>query len=147
MRVLGTKNKQGKWGSRLIMWALDEPISHVSLECNGLVFHSSINRGVHIQPLMQFLEENIVVEYVDVEFDWDRLLRTTSRNWKKKYDKASFLWLGIRALLKKIFGIKLKKANLWNITGMYICTEWVTKVIDNKEDSDITPMQLIERLK
>lgn len=145
IRILFTRSNL--IGSKLIRWGLEEPVSHTAIEYDGLVFHAN-HLGVIIEPIGHFTKHSTVVYLVDVP-DPDgltKLRRMTTKYWRAPYDGGSVAWLSIRALLKKI-GIKLKKANLWNSSSMFICHEWVTQVLDGAEDSNTTPYQLYLRLK
>ncbi len=62
-----------------------------------------------------------------------------------RYDFKALLYSGFRILFKMV-GIRLPKVNLWQTTGMFLCTEFVTDLIDKKEDSLITPHQLYNKL-
>jgi hypothetical protein len=60
----------------------------------------------------------------------------------RSYDYTGLLYLGLRYYAKRYLGVSLPKVNLWQISGMFTCTEFVTKVLSGKEDSLITPYQL-----
>lgn len=131
--------------SRAICRVLNEPVSHVAIEYGGLVIHSNF-RGLHIEPLAHFLQHSLVrysIPYhgISVISFHDEL----ARNWKATYDIGAFLWMTTRHLLRPL--IQLPKANLWQCTGMFLCTEWVTHVLSGgREDSEITPYQLYRKL-
>jgi len=127
--------------SKLIRWALQSPISHVAIEKDGLIYHSNL-LGLHIQPLQHFLKKSTVLHQVPVE-DNGRLLQVMGRAWHVPYDFIAFLCMGLRAVLKKI--VRLPKADIRQITGMYICTEFVTEVLDGDE-KQLTPDELLWRL-
>lgn len=141
MRLLFTKGK-GPIG-RAICWALQSRMSHVVIEYNGLVFHSNFF-GVHAIPLEQFLRKAEVVEILETDLKWRELMTTFNKYWHAKYDFLAFAHLGARALLRKL-GLKLPKANLWQVTGMFLCTEWVSRTLDGTERT-LIPEQLYERL-
>jgi len=57
------------------------------------------------------------------------------------YDYGAFLYIGLKCLLPF-----LPKINLWQTTGMFLCTEWVQEVLGREIDSMITPYKLYELL-
>lgn len=68
-------------------------------------------------------------------------------NYGKPYDYLSLLFLGIRYTLLKILPSKfVPKRNLWQLSGMFMCTELVTEVITKERDSMITPYKLYLKL-
>lgn len=58
------------------------------------------------------------------------------------YDFGALFYLALRVLFPW-----LPKKNLWQTSGMFLCTEWVTEVLEGEEDSMITPYKLFLRLK
>lgn len=141
MRLLFTKGK-GPVG-QTVAWALRSRMSHVVIEYNGLVFHSNF-WGVHAIPIERFLEKAKVIEIVEIDLTWRELRTNFNKYWHARYDFLAFLHLGVRAVLRRA-GLKLPKANLWQVTGMFLCTEWVTRTLHGTERT-LTPEQLYERL-
>ena len=141
MRLLFTKGR-GLIG-RTVAWALESEMSHVVIEYNGLVFHSNF-WGVHAMPIEQFLQKATVIQVIETDLTWRELMTTFNKYWHSKYDFLAFAHVGVRALLKKA-GLKLPKANLWQVTGMFLCTEWVSRTLHGTEQT-LTPEQLFERL-
>lgn len=137
--ILFTRND--KCGSRLIRKVTGEDVSHVALRIGAFVIHSKlVNGGVTIDLYSQFNRDN----EIPYRLPWV----LSSRNLDRKnyagryYDVGAILYLGLRRLLPW-----LPKVNLWQSTGMYMCTEFVTDVIDGSEDSMITPYQLYIKLR
>ena len=133
--------------SKLIRFFTGEPASHVALLVDDMwVVHSNM-RGVHIESISSFIRKSEIIGKTDnipTKLDLMEELATNSFHF---YDIPAILWLGGRYLLKKIFGWKIPKVNLWQTTGLFLCTEWVTKILEGEEDSTITPYQLLLKYK
>jgi hypothetical protein len=117
-----------------------EPVSHVAIECAGWIIHSNL-LGVHVELPQTFYRHSTVLYAVDQPFDMEHLMQTLSKYDQHSYDFGGLLYLGLQALIPW-----LPKKNLWQQTGMFLCTEWVTSVIYGYEDHMITPYQLYLRL-
>jgi hypothetical protein len=74
------------------------------------------------------------------------LLRLMGKINHQGYDYPALIHLGIRYYLKAKLGIPIPKVNLWQISGMWTCTEFASKVILGEVDSMITPWQLYIKL-
>lgn len=122
-----------------------ENVSHCAIEAYGFVVHSNY-RGVSIEPLSKFKEINKIVDIVDIGKSHTKLMATLAQSHRKGYDILALLYLACKHLLGKV-GISLPKKNLWQSTGMYLCTEFVTQVLTGQEDSMITPGQLRDKLR
>lgn len=132
--------RSGRVGSRIIRSITREDVSHVALRIGAFVIHSrACSGGIVIQLYSQFLRENEVVYRLPWMLSSRNLDRT--RYAGAAYDFGALLYLGLRRLIPA-----LPKANLWQSTGMYMCTEFVTDVIGESEDSLITPYQLYKKL-
>jgi hypothetical protein len=120
-----------------------EPVSHCALEIGGYVIHSDF-LGVRAEESSVFRGRVEVVHEVSVPDNYPLVLSKFSgaRVRKAGYDLGAFVYLGLRLLLPKL----VPKKNLWQSSGMYLCTEWVTHVLDGKADSLITPYKLYLRL-
>jgi len=130
--------KSNTIGSNLIRWVTDEPVSHVALRIGQSVYHSKFGRGITREPLEKFREKNVVVYRVTI---YNAYFSGIER-YTGGYDYLALLFLGLRYLLPF-----LPKVNLWQVTGMYLCTEYITKLINKEEDSMITPYQLYNELR
>jgi hypothetical protein len=126
--------------SWLIRRITGEPVSHVALYCNGWIIHST-GRGVTVELPQTFERHSEVVYSVEVSLDWNRVLSALSRYGHARYDFGGLLYLGMRYLIPF-----LPRKNLWQTSGMFLCTEWVTEVLDGKPDSMISPYGLYLRL-
>lgn len=139
MKLLFTVNKYPL--SWLIQKVTGEPVSHVAIVYNNTVYHSSALKGVNSQSLDSFLKTNTIVFEYELLEDPDRLISGFNRQKRAGYDWGAILYLAARYMFPF-----LPKKNLWQSSGMYLCTEWVTAIIDETEDSMITPYKLYLRL-
>lgn len=126
--------------SKIIRWVTGEDISHCALESGNYVLHSSFS-GTIIEYKTDFYERNQVLYEINMPE-----IATINFKERRGYDFGAILYLGLKLALAKV-GIKLPKKNLWQTTGMYLCTEFITEVLDEKENSMITPYKLYLKLK
>jgi hypothetical protein len=141
MEILFTKSNT--FLSRAICYLTKEKVSHVALQEGKFVFHSSLC-GVEIITLENFTTAREILGHIEVDnFSYDNLLRFLSK--PHRYDFLALAYLAVRYAAKKWLRISIPKANLWGITGMYTCTEFVSDVIWSSEDSLITPGRLYEK--
>lgn len=139
MQILFTRNNSIL--SRLIRFLTGEGVSHCAVRSGPLVIHSNLY-GPHIESYEHFNKKSTVVYSVDVEFSEERLYQLLGRYESSTYDFAGLIYLGIRCMFPF-----LPKANLWQHTGMYLCTEWVQEILGTEIDSSITPYKLYRSLK
>jgi hypothetical protein len=139
MRILFTKSDMIM--SRLIRKVTGESVSHCVIQHGDYVIHSNL-WGVHSQRFDDFLDHSYIVEQVEIPDDDQRLLALFLKRERSGYDFGAMLYLGLRCL----FPI-LPKKNLWQSSGMYLCTEWVSEFVDNEADSMITPYGLFLKIK
>jgi len=132
--------------SKAIRYITEEPVSHVAIRCNNIVVHSTGKGGVEETTWDEFQERYTMVSQAEVQANKQQVRGVVEQYKNARYDYPALLWLGARYLMKKYLRINIPKVNLWQITGMFTCTEFVTKVIDGEEDSLITPYQLYKRL-
>jgi hypothetical protein len=133
--------------SRAIRYITEEPVSHVALRCGDEVLHSTGKKGgVELTTWAKFCEIYDVQFQTITEGSRKKMHAVAEKHKDASYDYFGLAWLGIRYFFKKFIRINIPKVNLWQLTGMFTCTEFVTKIIDGKEDSLITPYQLYERL-
>jgi len=134
--------------SKLIRSLTKEPVSHVSIKCGELVIQSNF-MGVHIRPLNEFLKKSKILHSIDLGFSeqlMTKILNSIAKNSGHMYDFGALLFIGLCLWARAKLHISLPKSNLWQCTGMFLCTEFVTSTLDNKEDSMITPYQLYNKL-
>ena len=142
MHALFTRSRKPL--SRLICSVLGEPVSHVALLYSEFVIHSNAS-GLHIETCSTFEKTNEIVYKVRVKGTPSHLFDLLAKYERSAYDVGALLWLGVSFGLRRI-GIALPKVNLWQTTGMFLCTEWATKFLCGEEDSLITPYGLYRRL-
>lgn len=129
------------WLSRIIRFCTKEPVSHCALEYGDWVIHSNL-LGVHVESKVTFRLSANVVFSVAVIDNHDSVMAALSKYEGSFYDFGALLYMGLRYLLPFLPG-----HNLWQSNGMFLCTEWITEVIDGEEDSSITPYGLYLELR
>jgi hypothetical protein len=127
--------------SRLIRWVTGEPVSHCAIECDGWVIHANL-LGVHAEALYDFEASCEILHSVEMPANYERLLGLFCRHNQSGYDLGAMLYLGLRLLFPA-----LPKKNLWQCSGMFLCTEWVTEFLSGEPDSLITPYKLYKKMK
>ncbi len=129
--------------SRLIRSVTGETVSHCAIATGPWVVHSNL-LGVHVELALHFLQHSECVYYVEFPDAalMPRVLNTLAQYDQRSYDFGALLYLGLRFLCPW-----LPRKNLWQTTGMFLCTEWITEVLDGTEDHTITPYQLYLRLR
>jgi hypothetical protein len=127
-------------GSRWIRELTGEPVSHCAIHWMDKVIHSSYY-GVKKVEYTEFAAHNEIVYRVSLPIPSSVILDIWIKYHDKPYDYGALLFLGARYLLSKI-GIKTANHNLWQDSGCFICTEFVSSAIIGKTDSTITPYQL-----
>ncbi len=140
--------------AKVIRWATGEKCSHVAILVRDIYFgdyviHSNW-KGVTIEPFSSFLKENRIIHQLRIPNTWDnaeKIANLREGKYGSCYDFGALLFFGIVLFCRRLLGLrKWPKQNLWQSTGMYLCTELVTEFIDKKEDSLITPEQLYSKL-
>ncbi len=142
MDIIFTKNDRSLF-SRVIRSVTHEPVSHVALRTGPFVVHSNW-KGINVTSFVKFQQQNKIIFSYPLEGSDSKLYNVLNLEGSG-YDLPALLYLGCKLALAKV-GIKLPKKNLWTLSGMYICTEFVSYVIYGKEDSMITPYKLYLRL-
>jgi hypothetical protein len=131
--------------SKLICAITKEPFSHVAIspfpEC---VLHSTFT-GVNFISMGRFLAAHSTVIPVRVDIPYEAILPIVHKNGKALYDFKALLFVGAMLLLRRWFPKLVPKQNLWQTSGMYMCTEFVTLIL-GEVDSMITPYQLYVKL-
>jgi hypothetical protein len=145
MYLLFTKSKF--FFSDLICKVTKEPVSHVSIydPIEQAVYHSSF-WGVEKVPIKQFLQVQEQCIFHPVDIEPYRVQEKFSNYRRSNYDIGGLLFLGLSLLARRYLKLPLPKSNLWQATGMFMCTEWVTEVVSDKEQSLVTPWGLYQEL-
>lgn len=139
MQIIFTRNSSpvSKW----IRAITSEPVSHCAIRVGEFVIQSNL-LGVNIVPFRVFARTNKIVYTTFVSTVEGRISRILDLYYGSFYDFGALLFLFLRYTLPGY----TPKQNLWRASGMFLCTEFVTKVIDDTEDSLITPYKLYKKL-
>jgi hypothetical protein len=134
-------------GSRIIRNVLEEPVSHVCFMVENAVIHSNFY-GVHVDLKKRFMTENIVVYRIPLKYKFPDLQERLQylMQFYAPYDYTGFIYFAWRAVLRRFLGIPLPDKNKLNQKNAYLCTEFATMILDEKEHGIITPYQLYQRL-
>jgi hypothetical protein len=146
VQILFTRSNT--WMSKIIRGVTGEPVSHCAVQVGAFVIHVNL-LGLQVEKIRDFVNINEVMYnspmlsnmYPTQVSQLEFLLEKISGKGRMAYDIGALLYLGARYILPF-----LPKKNLWQCTGMYLCTELITEILDNKEDSMITPYKLYKRL-
>jgi hypothetical protein len=130
---------------RAIRFLTNEPVSHVAIQLDEFVVHSTIF-GPEVRSINYFNRHNKTIFYIDIPKSSANLSTILDNYDTKFYDYACLIYLGIRYMLLRYMRISLPKVNLWNISGMYTCTELATALLFDKPDPMITPYKLYLKL-
>jgi hypothetical protein len=122
--------------SYLICRLTREPVSHCAIQVGDHVIHSTLE-GTKIEHIDTFSTHRAIVCSVKLDVDLNGEVAH-----HKSYDYLGLLYLGLRYFARDYLGIRLPKYNLWQITGMYTCVEFVSRELVGKEYSMMTPYQL-----
>lgn len=139
MKALFTKSDTPL--SRAIRGVTGEGVSHCALEVDGWIIHVNL-LGLQIESPESFSSHSSVVYSVEIPFEITNLMKALAKSGKMGYDYGALLYLGLRYLLPC-----LPKKNLWQVSNLYLCTEWLEDLLDEKIDSMLTPYQLYLKLK
>jgi hypothetical protein len=143
MKILFTRGDNPL--SSLICKLTKEDVSHCALQYGEWVLHANFY-GVHWEAYAHFSKACEVVHTVEVADDLPRLVGLAAQYaGRARYDFMGLAYLGLRMALRLI-GLHLPKKNLWQMSGMFLCTEWVSLYANLEADSEITPFKLYERL-
>jgi len=115
--------------SRLIMWGLEEPVSHMAIVFdNKIVFHADL-LGVRLAWYPTFLKSHEIVfekEYdLGLEKEEEVYQSIITANDGKGYDYGAFLYFMWRGLLRKVFNKPMPDTNPWGSKDKYLCDELV----------------------
>lgn len=131
--------------SWLICKLTKEDVSHCAIEVDGWVLHSNFY-GVHWETLADFEQKCTLMHELAVPEDPYHVIEMAALySGRAQYDFGGLFYMGLRIFLRN-YGIHLPKKNLWQQTGMFLCTEWVSQFLGGEEDSEITPFKLWEKL-
>lgn len=134
MKLYWTKNS--KIGSVLIRWGTEGDCSHFAVcfdDC--VVLQATMNQGVHLTSLNEFLAKNEVVHMLEFnlplemeESTWKPLVRRLAGIYE--YDFKAFLYWTLMVIRHRIFGSLIPKTNLWGQAKKYMCVEVASELPD-----------------
>lgn len=139
-------SRVNSWATHLIMWATGEPFSHVAIRYGDFVVHSTFKGGLNVESYYHFIKNNSIYDEIEVSGDANTLLQLLGEHEKSTYDIGAFFFLGLSLLARKYLKIPLPKSNLWQATGMFLCSGWVTKYLNQKENDMATPGDIYNAL-
>lgn len=133
--------------SRIIRFITHEPVSHVALRVDDYIIHSSV-WGPEIRTYEYFMNHNVIVYSLPIPNTHKQQLplHIMSQVDARGYDWGALIYLGLRYAMLRAFKIKLPKANLWEASNMFICTELVSNLLGEKPDAMMTPYGLFNKL-
>jgi hypothetical protein len=133
--------------SKMIRGLTNSKISHVAMRHGAYVIHST-TAGPEIVSYQAFCKKARIVAEVPVHYEGtvSQLHETITKYDDRMYDYLGLIYLGIRYVGRKWLGLPLPKANLWQVSGMFTCTEFVTVVLWGRPNSLITPQDLYHQL-
>lgn len=131
-------------GSKWIRELTGEDVSHCAILYFDKVIHSSYY-GVKRVSYDEFSRHNDIVYRVELPIAPKTIIETYEKLKNKPYDYGALLFLGLRYIAMRC-GIKMDYRNLWQDSGCFICSEFVSRAIIGEADSMITPYQLYEKL-
>lgn len=143
-------SKCSSFPSWMIRKGTNSDMSHTALEFDGQVVHSDF-WGLRSQTSEQYRKENTIVVALDNDTtpqdDAIKMNNLFNAYKSNSYDFGGMVFLAICILFHLWFGTRIPKKNLWQTTGLFICTEWVSDYVDGSEDSMATPIDLYKKLK
>jgi hypothetical protein len=111
------------------------------------VMHSNW-KGVHVETIREFSKSNRIVHKVVISNENAQLDVQMMQSGGSPYDIGALLFDGIVLLCRRVLHMrKWPKINLWNSSGMFLCTELVTDFLYGTPDPLITPYKLYLKLK
>ncbi len=150
MKILFTKSEKSL--SKWIRATTEEPVSHCAIECGWIVVHANL-LGVHLEWAKNFRKHSEVVFQLERkmtdELEHAQLSRLLEKYEFSMYDFGALFFIGFAFLLRSKLKIPLPKSNLWQQSGMFLCTELVSDFAAafKEDNSMITPYKLYLKLK
>lgn len=135
--------------SKLIMWGLDEPVSHFAI-CfdDTIVFHSDLT-GMHISWKATFDKTHATVYSVDIELPLEQeeaIYKSIITQYDGSgYDYGAFAYFCWRAALYKFFKKPLPNTNPWGSTHRFLCDEEIQILPAEIVGEEIKKMDLAMR--
>lgn len=132
--------------SKLIMWGLNEPVSHFALLFdNKIVFHSDLT-GAHIQWYKSFQKTHETIfelEYTPgLKKEEEIYQEVIDANDGKGYDYGAFIYFAWRAFLWKFFNQPIPEKNPWGDKDRFLCDEVIQTLPNEICSQEIKQMDL-----
>ena len=150
MIILFTRNDN--LSSKIVRFVVGEDVSHVALQIGPFVVHSDLF-GIKVEHGVHYLQKNQVVRKLIFK-NTVCIDDIVNKHWDKKYDFKGMLYLGWRAMLKKIFRIPFPDTNRFGKDNAYMCTEVlefvrydrIAEALEGVNLDTVTPHQLYKIL-
>lgn len=137
--------KSDTFTSRIIRAVTGEPVSHVALvnPSLGQVLHAMPGTGTTVMSVPKFRAENSTIAAISFPaLEEEIFARAVQKYLGRPYDWAAISYLAVRRVCPW-----LPKKNLWQCSGMAICTEIIQYVVPEvADDAALTPWQLYQAL-
>lgn len=127
--------------SRWIRSITGESVSHCAIQYGDCIMESSF-LGVRLRSISDFLRHNRILYCLQIPDNPSRFVDVFEKYQGAGYDFGALLFLFLRYKFPRF----ISKRNLWQCTGMLMCTEFITTYLFDAEDSLITPYKLYLRL-
>jgi len=127
--------------SSLIRSITHEDVSHCAIRVGEFVVHSNL-KGVIIEPYSLFNKKNKIKHRIYLATRPAEVHRMLAKHFHSPYDYGALLFLALRFLIPR-----LPKRNLWQDSGMFLCTEFVSRVVLQEDNNMLTPFELYTKLK
>lgn len=127
--------------SRLIRAITGEKVSHVAIDLGDFIVHASF-------PIITTVSKKDFYKKYEVLYNIEEELVVNPVEYIGRfYDFSALFFAGVLYLLRKLTGKRLYKTNLFNITGLFMCTELAQVSLGEEIDSLETPYQLYLKLR
>ena len=149
MEILFTRGRS--LFSKLITTATGESTSHVVVKYGNFIIHSNL-KGVHVESYHTFIKNSTIVKALAEAPEGEasnralKVMAALEKYENSWYDLGALFFIGFSLFLRNYLKIPMPKSNLWNASGMFICTEFVSMAVEGKTDSMVTPLGLFYKL-
>jgi hypothetical protein len=139
-------------GSKLIRWALNEPVSHVAIKLeSGIIVHSKFFEGVTIDWALDFKRHNTVYDvyntYLSPTQERIVLANVLNQYADKSYDYGAFAYFCWRVFLNKAFARPYPSRFKLASNRKFICTELAERFLGTTPSTILSPYKLLQQLK
>lgn len=149
MKILFTKSDSLL--SKIIRGITKGGSSHTAIDMGLIIVHSNLI-GINLQWARYFKRKCVIVHALervnpDPGKDMAKMDEVLTTQEGTPYDFGALMFNGLALLAKRLVGRPLPKVNLWQTTGMHMCTEFVEEAVSMENDAMITPEGLYKKLK